>query len=81
MTKIDFEMITEQYGKIYEEEIYQKVKKHSRWIDRINPRKMYMMTAWMRDAYNIKDEDTKAQLFDDNWKFFGKKSGGIDRFI
>ena len=77
MTKIPF-WIGTLYGDISEEQIYQKVKKHSRWIDRINPRKMYMMTGWIRDAYNIEDPEVKKQLFDDDWKFYGRKAKGKD---
>ena len=54
----------------YDEDVYKLIKKHSRIIDRINPRKMIYMSEI---AWAILDE---AILEPDNpnWKFFGKDS-------
>jgi hypothetical protein len=60
------------HGEVDEYDIYKTVKKHSRLIDRLDPRKMYMMTAFMRDAYNIDDPEWQRLFTDDKWTFYGK---------
>ena len=74
---------TLHFSYVNESDIYQIVKQHSHWIDRINPQKMYMMTAIIRDMLNM-DDDANAynRLTNLRWKFFkwnGKKAWtGID---
>lgn len=80
-TDIPFWMGTLYCGNVHEERIYQEIKEHSRLIDRINLRRMYLMTTWIRDAFNIDDPEIQKQLSEKGWKFYGKKSGGKNRFI
>ena len=53
---------------VYDEDVYQYIKKHSRFIDRLNGRKMMHMSEI---AYAIFDEAV-LEPTDPNWKFFGK---------
>ena len=64
---------TLHFGRVKESDIYQIVKVHSRWIDRINPQKMYMMTAYVRDMLNVDDDKVYNQITNIPWKFYGKK--------
>jgi len=61
-------------------DIYPLVKMHSRWIDRINPWRMFIMTRIISDFLNIKYDgfDFSNIVEDPNWKFFGKKRFNID---
>lgn len=52
---------------IYDQDVYELIKKHSRWFDRINPKKMIVM--W----------ETASAIMDDailepngKWMFFGR---------
>lgn len=67
---IDGEMGTLHFGKVKESDIYQVIKQHSRWIDRINPQKMYMMTTCIRDMLNIDDDKYYWQITNLPWKFY-----------
>lgn len=60
----------EGVGTITMEDVYQLIKKHSRLIDRINPRKMIKMTF---DAFDILNKSIKEPN-DETWKFFSKNS-------
>jgi len=62
----------EGIGKIYDEDVYQHVKRHSRLIDRINPRKMVLMTFYSFDFLNHSLDEPKNK----NFKYFS----GKDRF-
>ena len=54
----------------YDEDVYQLIKKHSRWFDRLNPRKMIMM--W-EEASAIMDESIQEPK-DEKWMFFGRRA-------
>ena len=55
---------------VYDEDVYQLIKKHSRLIDRLNPRKMIEMfetaSAMMDDA--VLEPEQK------DWMFYGRKA-------
>ena len=73
--KINFEIGSAVLGRmVSEDDIYRFVKLHSRLIDRLNPKKVYAMTAVMRDMFNIDEPKIRDLLFRDDWKFFGKHS-------
>lgn len=81
---IDCDIDTLHFGYVNESDIYQIVKQHSHWIDRINPQKMYTMTSIIRDLLNIEDYQDAyyCRLTNLRWKFYkwnGKKAWtGID---
>ena len=51
---------------VTDEDIFQMVKKHSRLIDRLNPRKMIEMTF---EAFNILNGSVEVDSPKENWKF------------
>ncbi len=53
---------------IYDEDVYQYIKKHSRFIDRLNPRKMIEMYEL---ASAILNENVEEPINDD-WMFVEK---------
>lgn len=59
-------------GKIYDEDVYKLVKKHSRLIDRLSRSKMVEMTLLaqciLQKLYKNIDPD------DMSWTFYGKKT-------
>lgn len=57
-------------GRITDEDVYNLIMRHSRWIDRINHRKMVEMSllgqcVLMQIFENVRPEDP-------SWKFYGK---------
>lgn len=64
---------TLRYGLVKEADIYRVIKQHSRWIDRINPRKMYMMTSMIRDFFNIDIPECQNRLTNLPWKCYSGK--------
>lgn len=56
------------------EDVYKEVKNHSRLIDRLNPRKMALMTLDAFDLLNgaIDDSDKNP-----DWMFFSGKKGRV----
>ena len=61
---------------VEDEHVYALMKLHSRWIDRMNPRKVFAMSTLMRDMFNM--NGTTELLMRRDWKFFGKKSKPIE---
>lgn len=60
-----------EVGKITDEDVYQTVKKHSRLVDRLNPRKMLEMSFYAQVILMKVDEPDDVN--NPNWKFYGKK--------
>ena len=58
-------------GKIMDEDVYRTVKKHSRLVDRLNPRKMLEMSFYAQAILMKAAEPDDAN--NPNWKFYGKK--------
>ena len=58
-------------GTIYDEDVYQFIRKHSRLIDRLNPRKMLEMTEWAYAELSGGVEHAKGTS--QNWKFYDRK--------
>lgn len=58
-------------GIIKDEEVYQLIRKHSRLIDRLSPRKWVEMTMTAQ-AYLMKVIETE-DANNPNWKFYGKR--------
>lgn len=57
-------------GRIMDEDVYNLVKSHSRWIDRIDRRKMVEMSLLGQCILMKVFDDVKAE--DPSWKFYGK---------
>ena len=57
-------------GTITDEQVYQTVVKHSRVIDRLNPRKWVEMTL---QAQCVLMGAIEPDTANPNWKFYGKK--------
>ena len=70
---------TLRYGLVDEVDIYRVIKQHSRWIDRINPRKMYIMTATIRDFFNIDMPQCQNRLTNWPWKIYSGKNKLLDK--
>lgn len=58
-------------GTIRDEDVYKTVVKHSRIIDRLNPRKMVEMT-FMAQMFLMKVAEPDDAKINPNWKFYGK---------
>ena len=58
-------------GTITDEDVYKTVVKHSRIIDRLNPRKMVEMT-FMAQMFLMKVAEPDDAKTNPNWKFYGK---------
>lgn len=54
---------------VYDEDVYQFIRKHSRLVDRMNPRKMVEMTEW---AHAELGEDYSSKDDKSNWKYYGR---------
>ena len=59
---------------VRDEDVYQLIIKHSRLIDRLNPRKWVEMTFWAFDILS-KSVETPSNP---NWKFYGKNRRYMD---
>lgn len=54
---------------VTDEDVYRYVGRHSRVIDRINPRKLVEMTFW---AFDILSGSVTPPFKTDSWKFYDK---------
>lgn len=55
---------------VFDEDVYQLVKRHSRLIDRLNPKKMIEMTWAAFDL--LAGSIEKPENVSENWTFYGK---------
>lgn len=55
---------------VYDKDTYELIKKHSRWFDRINPKKM--ITMW--EVASAIMEDAILEPKEPNWMFFGRRA-------
>lgn len=54
---------------VYDEDVYQFIYKHSRLIDRLNPRKMVEMTEWAHAELGGSVDTANRES---NWKYYGR---------
>lgn len=59
-------------GIIKDEDVYQVIRKHSRLIDRLSPRKLVEMT-FLAQAYLMKIFEPDDAKTNPKWKFYDKK--------
>lgn len=59
-------------GKITDEDVYQVIRKHSRLVDRLNPRKMLEMSFYAQ-AILMKVAEPEDAKTNPKWKFYNKK--------
>lgn len=56
--------------RVYDEDIYRHMVKHSNFLDRLNPKKVIEMAIISFDILNGSLEEPKEK----NWKYFPKKT-------